>query len=319
MLTHRGLLVHPYELDDHWLDTCASLHLNVLGLHPVGGKQADQSLQALIDMRNNPDFKRLLDRAGTLGLSVEYEMHALSWLVPRSLFADHPDWFRMDESGTRIADFNMCPSNKAAMAYLADRAEELARLLPAETHRYYFWIDDVTKSRCHCPACAALTASDQQLMIVHAILEGVRRVDPHGSVPFLAYLDTLNAPTALKPKDGIFLEFAPIKRKPETPINDPDCPENAHEIASMAELLATFGTKDSQVLEYWLDNSLYSRWTYPPKPFTAYDDVIAADVAYYRSLGFERITTFACYLGQDYIKLHGEPDLAGYGKALSAE
>ena len=317
MITHRGLLVHPYELDDNWLDKCVSLGLNVIGLHPVGGKKADESLQALLDMQHEPAFERLLARASSLGLKVEHEMHALSWLVPRSLFAENPDWFRMDESGARVADFNICPSCKEAMAYLADRSEELARHLPSETHRYYFWIDDVTKSRCHCPACAALTASDQQMMIINAMVEGVRRVDPLGSVPYLAYRDTLNAPTAVKPAQGVFLEFAPIWRKPDYAINDPSCPENAQEISSIPDLLALFGTKDSQVLEYWLDNSLYSKWTYPPQPFKAYDDIIAQDIAYYRDLGFERITTFACYLGKDYIDLHGEPDLTGYGKAFA--
>ena len=242
MITHRGLLVHPYELDDNWLDKCVSLGLNVIGLHPVGGKKADESLQALLDMQHEPAFERLLARASSLGLKVEHEMHALSWLVPRSLFAENPDWFRMDESGARVADFNICPSCKAAMAYLADRSEELARQLPSETHRYYFWIDDVTKSRCHCPACAALTASDQQMMIINAMVEGVRRVDPLGSVPYLAYRDTLNAPTAVKPAQGVFLEFAPIWRKPDYAINDPSCPENAQEISSIPDLLALFGT-----------------------------------------------------------------------------
>jgi len=317
MLTHRGLLVHPHELDAQWLNTCASLGLNVIGLHPPGGVRANETLQSLLDLHREPGFRALLRQAGAMGLVVEYEMHALSWLVPRSMAAEHPDWFRMDEAGRRVADFNLCPSSREAMAYLTARAEELARLLPAETHRYYFWPDDVSKARCHCPACEGLSASDQQLMLVHAMLAGVRRADPAGTMPFLAYLDTREPPVHVQPQEGVFLEFAPIHRRADRPIGDPGCAENAAETAHLQELLALFGAKNAQVLEYWLDNSLYSGWEYPPKAFATWDDIMAQDVQYYSGLGFERITTFACYLGEDYRKLHGEPDLSGYGRALA--
>ena len=316
MFAYRGLLVHPHELDAVWIDQCLSLGLNMIGLHPVGGRQADQSLQGLLDQHGDEDFRLLLDRARCAGLLVNHEMHALSYLVPRSLAGEHPDWFRMDEDGRRVADFNLCPSCAEAMDFLADRAEQLARLLPSDTHTYCFWPDNVSKSRCHCPSCRALTASDQQLMLMHAILRGVRRADPLGMVPFLAYQDTLEPPVHVKPEKGVFLEFAPIHRRPDRPIGDASCPENACETAHLPELLTLFGTEHAQVLEYWLDNSLYSGWKYPPRAFAAYDDVIAADAAYYASLGFEKVTTFACYLGEDYRRLHGMPDVSGYGRAL---
>ena len=316
MFTYRGLLVHPHEWDETWLEQCLALKLNMVGLHPVGGRRADESLQALLDLHASPAFRASLDRARAAGLMVNHEMHALSWLVPRTMAAEHPDWFRMDEAGERRADFNLCPSCAEAMDYLADRAEALARLLPSDTHTYCFWPDDVSKSRCHCPACRALSASDQQLMLMHAILRGVRRADAQGMVPFLAYLDTLETPAHVKPESGVFLEFAPIHRRADRPIGDPDCEENARETAHLPELLAFFGTKHAQVLEYWLDNSLYSGWKYPPKAFAAHDGVMAADIAYYESLGFENVTTFACYLGEDYRRLHGMPDVSGYGRAL---
>lgn len=50
MFAYRGLLVHPHELDEVWIDQCLSLGLNMIGLHPVGGRQADQSLQGLLDL-----------------------------------------------------------------------------------------------------------------------------------------------------------------------------------------------------------------------------------------------------------------------------
>lgn len=314
MVNRRGVVIHPYELDEKWLNTMAELNLNVLGLHPVGGAKANETLDALLQSREK--LQPLLERAKQLGITVEYEMHSLSWLLPRTLYERHPDWFRMDDKGQRIPDFNICASNEAALEYLTDRAQELASLLPTEDHLYYFWIDDVSGYRCHCPKCAKLTASDQQLILVNAIQKGVRKSDPLGKTAYLAYLDAIKTPQNVKPEKGIFLEFAPIRRKTDIPINSPDCSENQMEIADLEKLLAFFGKEDAKVLDYWTDNSLFSRWTYPPQPFTLNSEVMRQDVQYYEKLGFDSITAFACYLGEDYRKLYSCPDLSGYKAAF---
>jgi hypothetical protein len=70
------------------------------------------------------------------------------------------------------------------------------------------------------------------------------------------------------------------------------------------------------VLEYWLDNSLFSHWKRPPQPFSADPAVVKADVEFYREAGFDMIGTFACYLGEDYEELHGEPDITPFTKAF---
>lgn len=316
MVSRRGVVIHPYELDEQWLDTMAALNLNVLGLHPVGGAKANETLEDLLQSRER--LQPLLEKARQMGVTVEYEMHSLSWMLPRTLYEKHPEWFRMDENGQRIADFNVCASNEEALNMLTSRAEELAKLLPAENHLYYFWIDDVSGYRCHCPDCTHLTASDQQLRMVNAIQRGVKKSDPLGKTAYLAYLDAIQTPQHVQPEDGIFLEFAPIHRKMDVPIGDPDCPENRREIADLENLLSFFGREDAKVLDYWTDNSLFSKWTYPPQPFALNREVMRQDVRYYESLGFDSITAFACYLGEDYRKLHGNPDLTGYKTAFEA-
>ena len=40
--------------------------------------------------------------------------------------------------------------------------------------------------------------------------------------------------------------------------------------------------------------------------------LIRDDVAYFASLGFENISSFACFLGEEYEALHGEPDLSAF-------
>ena len=71
-----------------------------------------------------------------------------------------------------------------------------------------------------------------------------------------------------------------------------------------------------KILEYWLDNSLFSKWTKPPKELHTNKEEIFADIKEYVSLGFKDITTFACYLGSDYEELFGEPDITDYSNAF---
>ena len=314
MINRRGLVIHPHELDENWLQEFAALGLNALGLHPVGGREADVYIREMLaDM---PRLAPLLDKARSMGLSVEFEMHALSYLMPRTLFEEHPTWFRMNESGERTADFNICASSEEGLAHLSRRAAELARMLPAENHLYYYWLDDVASYSCRCEKCRALSPSDQQLIIVNAIQRGIRTVDAHACVAYLAYMDTLTPPACTVPDEGVFLEYAPFHRRLDRPINDAVCPENVAERRNLEALLDFFGKKNAKVLDYWTDNSLMSGWKYPPKAFSLNASVMREDVEFYRTIGFDSITAFGCYLGRDYADLHGKPDLSAYGEIL---
>lgn len=313
----RGILVHPEDLTLGWIDRMASAGLNTLGLHPVGGVQAHESLQRAIDAHGSAQSRRLRAEALARGISVEYEAHVMAWLLPRERFAKHPEWFRMNEKGERTADFNLCASNPDALDFVAERTAELASLLDTGARKHYFWLDDVTGYRCHCPACRALSAGDQQLKIVNAMLGGLRRRNPEAKLCYLAYHDALEVPRGVEPADGVFLEYAPIRRDHHRPIADAGCERNAAEVKPLKELISFFGAKDARVLDYWMDNSLFSNWTKPPKPFRLDAEVMAADVDFYRSLGFEEITSFGCYLGPDYEALYGEASLEEYGRILN--
>ena len=58
--------------------------------------------------------------------------------------------------------------------------------------------------------------------------------------------------------------------------------------------------------------SVSTRWTRPPKVFIPRNDLIPGDLRWYESLGFEHIASFACYLGEDYVNLYGEPDISAF-------
>lgn len=312
----RGIIVHPEDLTERWLDRMERAHLNTLGLHPVGGRRAPLTLQAAIEAFGSPESVRLREEAKKRGITVQYEAHALGWLMPKTEFSAHPDWFRMNENGERTADFNCCPSSPEAMEYLSERAYELAGLLDTGSDRYFFWPDDIAGGSCFCPECRGLSAGDQQLRLVNAMLKGLRRYRPSAKLSYLAYHDSLMVPEKTLPEEGVTLEYAPFHRDPHAPMDDAESEKNAKETACLPALLDFFGRKNSRVLEYWTDNSMYSNWTKPPKPFTLDEAVMEKDAAYYRSLGFEEITAFGCFLGPDYDELYGEADLTRYGEIL---
>ena len=316
-MDRRGILIHPQDICMKWPDRLKAAGIHVLGFHPVGGQQAHLSLAAAVEGKDAPEMRAFVDALEKRDIAVEYEMHALRYLLPAELFDKAPEFFTMNEAGERYPGPNMCASSRAGLAYVADASRKLAKALPSQTHRYYFWLDDTATGGCQCPACRALSPSDQQTIILNAMLEGIRQVDPLGELAYLAYVSTLEPPRAVKPSEGLFLEYAPFHRDAHRPMADPASKENAAELKALPEILKLFDPARAQVLEYWMDNSLYSGWKRPPRPFTLDEAVMAEDVAFYKGLGFGSITSFGCFLGPDYEALYGEPPLAAYGRILA--
>ncbi|MBO7405065.1 MAG: DUF4838 domain-containing protein [Clostridia bacterium] len=316
MIARRGIVIHAQDCGDYWAGRLEKSGLNVVGVHPAGGIDAHRSLEDCIRFLATEDWRRFASRMERAGIAVEFEMHALSWLLERDLFAAHPDWFRMEESGERTPHFNACASNPDALDHIRERAAALARIFQPDTHKYHFWIDDVASAGCACPRCRSLSASDQAVILYSAIADGVTAVDPAARVSYLAYCETLKLPETVRPDARLFLEFAPISRDFDRSLFDPESEKNAAQIEHLPALLDLFGRRDAKVLDYWVDNSLFSGWRLPPKEFRLRADVCRADVRAYRALGFEAITSFGCFLGENYRALWGDADLNEYYRIL---
>lgn len=317
--TVGGILVHPEELTCSWIDRMSSAGLDLLGLHPRGGRAAAETLKTAIAEFDLPQTRALREYARQKGIAVEYEAHSMGELFPRDLFSSHPEYYRVNSAGDRTPDVNLCASNADALAIVSDNAMRLAKRLYTGTHNYSFWIDDTKDGACHCADCSRLSPADQALRVTNAIADGIRRFDADAVVYHLAYHETVALPTKTEPARGVRLEYAPINRDFHAPINDMTNEKNVNESAPVRDLISFFGKKNSKVLEYWMDNSLYSNWTKPPKKFTLDEAVLASDVEFYDSLGFEIITSFGCYLGPDYEELYGMPSLDAYGRILTGK
>lgn len=311
----KGVLVHPHELSVRWIEQAVREGIDVLGLHPVGGPAAKDSCAALVQLLDDPEFIRLVDLAKSKGLTVEYEIHAMGWLLPRNLFETHPEYFLIDENGERNPARNFCVSNEEAMQIVERNAVALAKKLHGSSHRFYLWLDDTNSLRCHCPKCAKLSGSDQQLLVVNRLVKALRKEFPDAQVPYLAYYGTLEPPTQVKPCEGVFLEYAPMA-KYKRPDSDGYRTYVPMEQKYLVPLMEMFGRENTKVLEYWIDNSMYSNYTKPPKILNVDPEQVKKDIAFYKALGIEDITTFGCYLGQDYEELYGEPDIRCYTQAF---
>ena len=301
------LLIHPDELSDRWISRAAENGVKRISLHPTGGRTAHESLGALVAALETAEFRERIDRLCDSGVEIGYEFHAAGYLLPRELFDSHPEYFRVNEEGERTVKGNFCFSSPEALDIVTENAVKLAKSLYRSPKDLYFWLDDAKSGSCYCEKCRGRTYSDHQLSVINAMLARLRREwDPSARMCYLAYYEALSLPKEVTPQEGVFLEYAPIERytMPETAAWSDGVRKN------IRDLLAFFGQDGAKVLEYWYDNSLFSRWKKPPKEFRLDKARQDADLTEYRALGFSTVASFACFLGEDYVALFGEPDLS---------
>ncbi len=306
----RGVVITPEDLTlGDWPERAAAAGLTTIGLH------APKSPRLLVKYIQSEDGQRFLNTCRRLGLAVEYELHAMQDLLPRELFDQAPELFRMNEQGTRVREWNLCIHSEEAMQTITHNAADLAKTLRPTTGRYFYWGDDGCPW-CRCRQCAGLSDSDQALIVAHRILDALRETQADAQVAYLAYDNTLPPPRQIKPKAGVFLEYAPIHRRYDVPFERADDAKSRQQFEMLDANLEVFGRANAQALEYWLDVSLFSKWKKPAVkvPFDA--QVLAADLGTYGRRGIRHITTFAVYIDAEYLSRHGEPPLKEYGGQL---
>ncbi len=308
----RGVVLVPEDLTlTDWPQRAKDAGLTTIGLHH------QNSPQAVIRSVKSDVGQRFLEQCRKLGLEVEYELHAMKELLPRELFGKNPDMFRMNDKGQRLADFNCCVHSEQALEIISDNALAIAKVLRPTTSRYFYWGDD-GKPWCQCPQCRELLPSEQALVIENRLCRALREVDSKAQVAHLAYHGTLTPPMSVKPDQGVFLEFAPIKRRYDLPYEQQQDPNLAEGLHALEANLEVFPKETAQVLEYWLDVSRFSRWKRPSVKLPWNKEVFLADVATYQKRDIRHITTFAAWIDADYKDRFGELSfIAEYGKGLS--
>lgn len=309
----RGVVLVPEDLTlEDWPERAKRAGLSTIGIHH------QNSPEAVVRWVKFDVGQRFLERCRKLGLQVEYELHAMKELLPRSLFGKNPDLFRMDDKGQRTPDANCCVHSERALEIIGENAVAIARTLRPTTGRYFYWGDD-GQPWCQCPKCRGLLPSEQALLIENRMCQALRRLDPKAQVAHLAHSNTLTPPKQVKPADGIFLEYAPISRRYDVPYERQQGPKDRDGLPALDANLEVFPRETAQALEYWLAVSRFSRWKRPAVKLPWNKEVFLADIETYRKRGIRHITTFADWIDADYKRRFGSLDfIAEYGEGLSA-
>jgi hypothetical protein len=308
----RGVVLVPEDLSlTDWPERASQAGLTTVALHH--GAQPGE----VIKFVQSPAGGRFLERCQRLGLQVEYELHAVSELLPRELFAKDKTMFRMNYQGDRTADANLCVHSDLALGTACSRALSLARTLRPTTGRYFFWGDD-GKPWCRCLQCRVLSDSDQALVLENRVAAALRKEQPEAQVAHLAYANTLQPPLNVKPAPGVFLEYAPIQRRYDIPYAQQTGVGAGDGLPALDANLRVFPAATAQVLEYWLDVSRASGWRRPVVQLPWRKDVFLSDVATYRARHIQYVTSFAVWIDAEYVQRYGEPSfLREYGAGLS--
>ncbi|MCM1177907.1 MAG: DUF4838 domain-containing protein [Bacteroides sp.] len=302
-----------------WSDVCSPDVLDYVEIARESGINAFSIYGA---DRGSTAYKEFARRCVDAGIDLEFEEHMMSFLIPRSLFSTHPEYFRMNEMGVRVEDANGCPSSEGALAEVRKNAKRLARQYEPTNDRYYFWLDD-GGGVCHCEKCRGLNDADQALIFENAIMDALKEVNEDAMLAHLCYANTVDPPKSVKPHKDIFLEFAPFYRDWSHPLSEEwvqgkNGMTHAKYLKSLRDHLKVFPAETAQVLEYWMDDSLFSGWNPDDlKPVPWNMSVFMDDLDTYASFGIRNIMCYCAYVGPDYVRKFGFPDfLAEYGKAL---
>ena len=81
-MSKKGFIIAHTELDSRMVERLKESGLDLIGIHPGGGDAAAELLDELLEYLKNPEFTAKLDELEENGMELEYELHALNWLLP---------------------------------------------------------------------------------------------------------------------------------------------------------------------------------------------------------------------------------------------
>lgn len=220
----------------------------------------------------------LLPLCRSYAMTVELGGHGMPALLPRNLFVEKPQLFRMKD-GARRADGNFCTANPETLLIIAANATEWFTANPG-ADVYHLWPDDQPNGAwCSCSECAKVTPSDQAMIATNVLAEALANVDAKAKIAFLSYHDTEDPPQSVTPGENVVMTFAPRLRTYAQPIDDKKSAVNARYPDIFKWNADTFGAVDGKpasptirVFEYYLDGILF-KVVVPPLLRVMQDDL----------------------------------------------
>ena len=306
----RGLDVIPENLTlGDWPGRAKWAGLNSIVLHHF------ESPETLLKFIKTDPGQAFLAQCAAAKIELEFDFHAMRDLVPRALFEKKPSLFRMDKNGERTPIRNFCVHSATALEIAGENAVRYAKAFPTTTGRYYYWSDGCAEW-CRCPRCRELSDSDQLLIVENVLLAALEHVDPMAKVAHLACHTSMPAPTQIKPAPGVFLQYAPGRRRYDIPYSEQTREDQLDSLWYLEQNLKVFPKRTAQALEYWVDVTHFPPGT-GPLPWNR--ERFLADLESYKSFGIRHVKSFANGTDADYVKRHGEPKfIAEFAQGLKS-
>jgi hypothetical protein len=186
-----------FERDcDRWLPWAKDHGCSAIILYPV------DELFTLERMGDHVTGRRrkLIDAAQHYGLEIEEGGFCLSRFVPRRLFMNNRDLFRMAE-GKRVADVNFCPTNPETLDIIATQARRFFQRR-SEHQVFHLWPDKgPDEGWCSCPTCRAFSPFEQSLIAINTLADSLAEIN---SSARLSYLVSDGAESTLRCRPNMF-------------------------------------------------------------------------------------------------------------------
>ena len=273
----RAMVIVDYGLAVHeWIDFAAKMRLNAFFLHsaaPIWTGEAGygysrEAVMPFIEER---------------GMFFELGGHWLHMLLPRDLFGEHPEYFRM-AGGERTNRHNLCPSSEEGMAILKSAVAKIVSG-DSKVDVYHIWSSDAI-GWCECEGnrCKGFTPSEQAMFVNNAVAETVLGLKPQADVAYLAYAGTINnPPQKVKPAPGTQLLYAARDRCYAHGFGNDTCPTNVHWKNRLNAYLKVYPVEEAAIFEYYIDQVVFGKEG-PPLP-----DTIKEDYTFYHGLGVKEV------------------------------
>lgn len=182
--------------------------------------------------RNNGHGSMLPASLGGAIVPIGFVHTSYQFLPPAKYFKDHPEWYS-EVKGQRVASGDksthfgegrgqLCWSNEEMLQELTKVVLETIRKTPQ------FGMIDLSQNdwndHCECAKCKALddaggAPSASLIHGVNRVAEAVDKEFPGFLVKTLAYQHTRKAPTGIRPRDNVLIQYAVIERGASQPID----------------------------------------------------------------------------------------------------
>lgn len=155
-------------------------------------------------------------------------VHTMGWMITQDMYASHPEYFGMDDSGVRQPNRQPCFSNP-----------EVLEIVIAAAKAHFSQYDSIfsvsqndNQDFCHCPECVAFNnahggvESAAMINFVNQVAVAIKEEYPDNKVETLAYQRSETPPTGLAIADNVVIRLCPIQTCVLHDLDDASCPEN---------------------------------------------------------------------------------------------